>query len=115
VIIEAPDWVHRPRMSQPARLAFRLPWVVCRFCKLETLPDNAERFVECGPCGWFQYRVRVPPKLGRWAYCKYCYQNVQPLVGPDGSIVVCSRCFYGLAPMDRVERLGSLASFMGSL
>lgn len=54
---------------------------------------------------------RTKPKLGRWTYCKYCYKSVLPLVGPDFSIVVCSCCGYGLAPMREVCEFGSLQAW----
>ncbi len=46
-------------------------------------------------------------KLGRWVYCKYCYRNVRPGIHPDGSIVVCTECYHGLAPVDEVISAGS--------
>lgn len=51
------------------------------------------------------------PKLGRWFYCKYCYRNICPKVGPDYSIIICPRCGAGLAPMDDVCRAGSLEAW----
>jgi hypothetical protein len=50
-------------------------------------------------------------KLGRWVYCKYCYRNARPEIGPDGSLVVCSKCGAGLAPLDRVQEAGSLTAW----
>lgn len=48
----------------------------------------------------------VPIKLGRWFYCKYCYKNIRPEIG-DG-VVVCPECNYGLAPLEEVQKAGSL-------
>ena len=36
-------------------------------------------------------------KIGRWIYCKYCYQNVKPLLGGVYQ-VICPKCGYGLTP-----------------
>jgi len=35
--------------------------------------------------------------LGHWIYCKYCYENVLPVLGGINQ-VVCSKCGYGLSP-----------------
>lgn len=53
--------------------------------------------------------------LGRWFYCKYCYRNTRPIIGADGSLVVCSRCNAGLAPLDQVMKFGSLAAWYADL
>ncbi|MER6781172.1 MULTISPECIES: DUF6192 family protein [unclassified Streptomyces] len=44
-------------------------------------------------------------------YCKYCYQR-QPIdIGPDGSLIVCTVCGYGLAPLDKVFAAGSMRTW----
>jgi len=52
------------------------------------------------------YTERKPDISGQH-YCKYCYQDVTLEVGPDFSIVICSKCGYGLAPMDELCEHGS--------
>lgn len=47
------------------------------------------------------------PKLGRWAYCKYCYKNVRPKLDFDQSLIRCPKCGAGLAPLDQVIEAGS--------
>jgi hypothetical protein len=55
------------------------------------------------------------PNLGRWVYCKYCHLNTRPDVGPNYDLVVCSRCGYGLAPMDLVCKAGSYKAWHDQL
>ncbi|WP_159058812.1 DUF6192 family protein [Streptomyces caeruleatus] len=44
-------------------------------------------------------------------YCKYCYQR-QPIdIGPDGSLIICTVCGYGLAPLDEVFAAGSMLTW----
>jgi len=45
----------------------------------------------------FIEKVRKTKGIGRWIYCKYCYKNVQPLLGGINQIV-CSECGYALTP-----------------
>ena len=55
------------------------------------------------------------PRLGRWVYCKYCDKHTRPEVGPDYSLVICSVCNYGLAPMDMVCEAGSYRAYHDNL
>ncbi|MGT2533131.1 hypothetical protein ACU4GG_43255 [Streptomyces nojiriensis] len=44
-------------------------------------------------------------------YCKYCYQQ-QPIdIGPDGSLIICTVCGYGLAPLEEVFAAGSMRTW----
>ncbi|MEU9397736.1 DUF6192 family protein [Streptomyces sp. NPDC048324] len=44
-------------------------------------------------------------------YCKYCYQR-QPIdIGPDGSLIICTVCGYGLAPLEEVFAAGSMRTW----
>lgn len=44
-------------------------------------------------------------------YCKYCYQR-QPIdIGPDGSLIICTVCEYGLAPLEDVVAAGSMRTW----
>lgn len=52
-------------------------------------------------------------RLGRWFYCKYCYRSIRPEIG-DG-VVMCPICNYGLAPLDAVEKAGSLEAWYRDL
>lgn len=54
---------------------------------------------------------RARPPLGRWFYCKGCEKNVQPKIGPDFSIVICTECGWGLAPADGVIKAGGLQAW----
>jgi hypothetical protein len=36
---------------------------------------------------------------GDTMYCDYCYEDQPVELGPDGSVVVCSVCQHGLAPV----------------
>ena len=55
------------------------------------------------------------PKLGRWAWCKFCEKHVKPEVGSDFSLIVCSCCQAGLVPMREVCEAGSLAAWAAAL
>ena len=39
-------------------------------------------------------------------YCKYCYGDHDMGIGDDGSLLVCSNCNAGLAPLDEVLLAG---------
>jgi len=45
-------------------------------------------------------------------YCKYCYGYHKLECGIDGSLIVCSRCNAGLAPMDRAIEAGGYDAFI---
>lgn len=47
------------------------------------------------------------PKLGRWAYCKYCYRNVLPYLSFGGGLIKCPRCGAGLTPLRDIVVAGS--------
>ena len=55
------------------------------------------------------------PKLGRWAYCKYCYKNVLPRLNFTEGLVQCTDCISGLAPLDAVIKAGSYAAWEATL
>jgi hypothetical protein len=56
-----------------------------------------------------------PPDLGGKVACKYCHQKTLLSIHPDGSIVICSRCGAGLAPMDDVLEFGSYRAWLEHL
>lgn len=47
------------------------------------------------------------PKLGRWAYCKYCYKHVLPYLSFGDGVIQCPDCGAGLAPLKDVIVAGS--------
>ncbi|WP_411144903.1 hypothetical protein [Streptomyces sp. x-80] len=53
-------------------------------------------------------RRRLIPEV--W-YCKYCYRRRRIGVGPDGSLIVCTVCGYGLAPLEDVIAAGSMRTW----
>ncbi|WP_416485266.1 DUF6192 family protein [Streptomyces sp. CL12] len=44
-------------------------------------------------------------------YCKYCYRRREIDIGPDGSIIICVVCGYGLAPIEEVFAAGSMLTW----
>lgn len=78
-------------------------------CDLSELP--ADLLVRCFE--WMK-RGREMQKCGSipkvW-YCKYCHKRRQIDIGPDGSIVVCTACRYGLAPMPDVIAAGTMQAW----
>jgi hypothetical protein len=45
-----------------------------------------------------KFEKPIPARgLGRWIYCKYCYESVRPLLGGINQIV-CPKCGSGLSP-----------------
>lgn len=44
-------------------------------------------------------------------YCKYCYGDHELDYGPDGSILVCTNCGSGLAPVDEANEAGGYDAF----
>ncbi|GAA2650816.1 hypothetical protein GCM10010425_74480 [Streptomyces spororaveus] len=44
-------------------------------------------------------------------YCKYCYHRRRIDIGPDGSLIVCTVCGYGLAPLEDVIAAGSVRTW----
>lgn len=64
------------------------------------------------PEKWADYQLDLirkhgMPKLGRWVYCKYCYQKVRPELDFLQGLVKCSKCGAGLAQLDKVIEAGS--------
>jgi hypothetical protein len=45
-------------------------------------------------------------------YCKYCYGEHELAYGPDCSIIVCTNCGSGLAPVDRAREAGGFDAFI---
>lgn len=44
-------------------------------------------------------------------YCKYCYRRQRIDIGPDGSLIICTVCGYGLAPLEAVFAAGSMRTW----
>jgi hypothetical protein len=55
------------------------------------------------------------PKLGRWAYCKYCHKHVLPYFSFGDDLVQCTECGTGLAPLGEVIKVGSLRKWREKL
>lgn len=51
------------------------------------------------------------PKLGRWQWCKSCRKSVRPKISACYSIIECSECGWGLAPMREVCEAGSFTKW----
>ncbi len=53
--------------------------------------------------------TRTTRGAGRWAYCKYCYKNVQPVILIEESrierqrLLCCSECGSGLEVLERTR------------
>lgn len=45
-------------------------------------------------------------------YCKYCYDEHPVEIGEDGSLLVCTNCGSGLAPLDDVINAGGYSAFV---
>ena len=82
--------------------------------KMNFNPYDYEKVIACYPELRFVYDDLLDliikhgiPKLGRWAYCKYCYKHVLPHFSFGGGLIQCSECGAGLAPLKEVIIVGS--------